>query len=149
MEDPRPLMQQALKDAMKNKDNFRRDVVRLMQSAIKQVEVDTRREPTAEEVVDILQKEAKKRRESIEELTQAGREESAENERNELLIIEEFLPRQLSEEELTAIVREVIAETGVSSPKDMGRVMGPVMARVKGLADGNAVNKIVRQELSS
>lgn len=149
MEDPRPKIQQALKDAMKNKDTARRDLIRTLQSAFKQVEIDEQKELTAEDAVSILQKEAKKRRESIAEMEQVGREDLAEGERAELAVIEAFLPRQLSEDEIRAIVDEVIAEVGATSPKDMGKVMGPVMARVKGLADGGAVNKIVREQLSS
>lgn len=149
MDDPRPQMQAALKEAMKNKDNDRRNVIRLLQSAIKQVEIDTQSELDAAAVVEILQKEAKKRRESIEEAEQTGRDALAANERMELTILEEFLPQQMSAEEVAAIVDAVIAETGVTSAKDMGRVMGPVMQRVKGLADGKLVNQIVREKLKS
>jgi len=148
MEDPRPQLQAALKEAMKSKDKERRDVIRMMQSAIKQVEIDTQKDLDAASVIDILQKEAKKRRETITEMEDAGRDEQAESERHELQIIEDFLPRQLSDDEIRAIVKEVIAETGASSPKDMGQVMGPVMQRVKGLADGKRVNPIVKDELS-
>lgn len=148
MEDPRGKLQTALKEAMKNKENERRDVLRLLQSAIKQIEIDDRKELSDSEVIEVLQKEAKKRRESITDYEKAGREEMAAAERNELTVIEEFLPRQLTEAELAVIVREVIAEVGAESSKDMNKVMGPVMARVKGLADGKLVNQIVRQELA-
>ncbi|GAB4341207.1 MAG: GatB/YqeY domain-containing protein [Phototrophicales bacterium] len=148
MQDPREKLQAALKDAMKNKDTQRRDVLRLLQSAIKQVEIDTRNELSADAVIDVLQKEAKKRRESIADYEKAGRADMAEAERKELAVIEEFLPRQLTQEEITAIVREVIAEVGAESPQDISKVMGPVMARVKGVADGKLVNQIVRQELA-
>ncbi|PJF20986.1 MAG: aspartyl-tRNA amidotransferase [Phototrophicales bacterium] len=148
MQDPREKLQAALKDAMKNKDTQRRDVLRLLQSAIKQVEIDTRKELSADEVIDVLQKEAKKRRESIADYEKAGRADMAEAEHTELAVIEEFLPRQLTQAEITAIVREVIAEVGAESPQDISKVMGPVMARVKGVADGKLVNQIVRQELA-
>ena len=148
MENPKPLLQDALKVAMKNKDADRRNVIRNLNSAIKQEEVDGGRELTAEEVVVVLQKEAKRRRESISEYKNAGRDDLVQVEEYELGLIEEFLPRQLSEEEVTAIVQEVIAEVGASSPKDMGKVMGPVMARVKGVADGKVVNKVVKEQLS-
>lgn len=148
MEDPRPQLQAALKEAMKSKDKERRDVIRMMQSAIKQVEIDTQKDLDAASVIEVLQKEAKKRRETITEMEDAGRDEQAESERHELQIIEDFLPRQLSDDEIRAIVKEVIAETGASSPKDTGQVMGPVMQRVKGLADGKRVNPIVKDELS-
>lgn len=149
MEDPRPTLSEALKEAMRNKDSQRRDVLRNLNSAIKQVEVDSRKELSAEDVVEILHREAKKRRESIEEMTGAGREDLAQVEAYELAVIEEFLPRQLTEEEVRAIVQEEIAAAGVSSPKEMGKVMGPVMARVKGLADGKFVNQVVREMLNS
>jgi uncharacterized protein len=149
MEDPRPQMQDALKEAIKSKDNRRRDTIRMAQNAIRQVEIDTRQELSAPEVVDILQKEVKKRRESIEEYERAGRDDLAGQERFEVTVLEEFLPRQLSEEELTAMIREVIAEVGASSPKDMGKVMGPVMQRVRGLADGKMVNQVVRDLLNA
>lgn len=148
MEDPRPQLQAALKEAMKNKDAQRRNVIRFAQSAIKQVEIDTQKELSAEDVVTILQKEAKKRRETISELEKSDRPDEAEVESAELAILEEFLPKQLSEEEVAVIVREVIAEVGAESSKDVGKVMGPVMQRVKGVADGNMVQKIVREQLN-
>ena len=150
MEDPRPEIQSALKDAMKNQNKERRDLLRLLQSAFKQVEIDTRKELTAEDVIDVLQKEAKKRRETIVDLTKAGRNDQIAQEEQELVIIEEFLPRQMTEEEVAMIVKEVIAEMGdVSlSVKEMGRVIGPVMQKVKGQADGKLVSKIVREQLN-
>ena len=148
MEDPRPRMQEALKEAMKNKDNLRRDVIRMAQNAIKQEQIDSQKELNAEDVASILQKEAKKRRESIDELVAAKRDEMAQQETAELAVLVEFLPKQLSEDEIRRIVQQVIADAGVTSPKDMGRVMGPVMKQVKGLADGNLVNKIVRELLN-
>jgi hypothetical protein len=147
MDDPRPKLQAALKEAMKAKDVQRRDVIRSLNSAIKQVEIDTQKDMTPEDVVGVLQKEAKRRRESITEYREAGRDDLADAEAFELDVIESFLPQQLSEDEITAIVNEVIAEVGAESPKDMGRVMGPVMARVKGVADGQVVNRIVREQL--
>jgi len=149
MEDPKGALKTALKDAMKSKDNQRRDVIRLVQSAIKQVEIDTQKDLSTEEVMDLLQKEAKKRREAIEDYERAGRPEMAEGERAELAVLEDFLPKQLTAEEIGAIVEEVIAETGAASAKDMSKVMGPVMARVKGVADGKQVNQIVREKLSN
>lgn len=149
MEDPRPKLQDALKEAMKTKNNQRRDVIRFLQSVLKQVEVDSRKELTAEDAVEILQKEVKKRRETIADLEKAGRADQIGVEQAELAIINEFLPRQLSPEELAAIVKAVIAEVGATSPKDMGKVMNAVMPRVKGLADGKLVNQVVREQLSA
>jgi hypothetical protein len=121
----------------------------LLQSAIKQEEVDSRKELTGDDITAILQREAKRRRESITEYESGGREDLVQQEREELEIIEEFLPRQLSEAEIAVIVDEVIAETGVTSSKEMGKVMGQVMARVKGLADGKQVNQVVRDKLNA
>jgi hypothetical protein len=149
VEDPRAQLQSALIEAMKTKDTLVRDVVRMAQNAIKQVEIDTRKDISPTEAVEILQKEAKKRRESIADYEKAGRADMAQQEQDELAILERFLPKQMSADELRAIVDEVIAEVGVSSPKDIGRVMSPVMERVKGLADGKLVNQIVREQLNA
>lgn len=148
MDDPRIAMKDALKEAMKNKDSERRDVIRLLTSAFKQIEIDTRKELTPEEATAVLQKEAKKRRDSIEEMVGAGREELAEKERYELAIIEEFLPQQLDYDEIKVIAEDVIESVGAEGPKDMGKVMGPLMGKVKGRADGKLVNQVVRDLLN-
>lgn len=147
MNSPKQALQDALKDAMKNKDNARRDVIRLVQSAVKQVEVDERKELDDEEVTNILQKEAKKRRESITELENAGRAEQAEAEQFELGVIEEFLPRQFTLEELKPIVQDAINESGATSMKEMGQIMKIVMPKVQGRADGKMVNQVVKELL--
>lgn len=149
MDDPKARLQAALKEAMASKDNARRDALRLVMSAIKQVEVDERKELSAEEIYTILQKEAKKRRESIDEMEKAGRTALAEQEKFELGILETFLPRQLEREEVAALARDAIAQTGATSAKDMGRVMAALMPKVKGLADGKLVNDVVRELLNS
>ena len=146
MEDPRPQLQDALKEAMKNRDTQRRDVIRLAQSAIKQVEIDTRKELSAEDVVSILQKEAKMRRETIDEMRGAGRDVAAEE--AELSILESFLPQQLSREEIARLAQQAIDEVGAQSNQDMGKVMGKLMPQVRGRADGNVVNQVVRELLS-
>ena len=137
-----------LKNAMKAKDRERRDAIRLLQSAIKQVEIDGRAELDDDAVMDILRKEAKKRRETISELEGAGRSDDAAGERYELAVTEEFLPRQLTAEELKPIVLDAIAEVGATTMNEMGQVMKAVMPKVQGLADGRAVNGIVRELLS-
>jgi len=149
MDDPKVKLQAALKEAMMNKNNERRDVIRMAMSAIKQVEIDSRKELSAEDVVAILQKEVKTRRESIDEKLKAGRADLAEKETSELHILEEFLPKQLSREEIAVLVREAIAQSGATSAKEMGKVMPILMPKVKGLADGKLVNEIVRELLSS
>ena len=148
MSDLRNTLNAALKEAMLAKDNARRDVIRGLQSAVKQVEIDTRKEPTDDDVMAVLQKEAKKRREAIDESTKAGRPDLAEKEASELTIIETFLPRQLSLDEVKSIAAEIIAQTGAVDAKDQNKVMGPLMARVKGQADGRLVNQAVRELLN-
>ena len=147
MNNPKEALQNALKDAMRNKDKERRDVIRLVQSAIKQVEIDEQKELNDDEVMSILQKEAKKRRESIAELEKAGRDESAESEKFELTVIEEFLPKQLTLEELKPIVQNAINEVGATSMKETGQIMKIVMPQVQGRADGRQVNTIVKELL--
>jgi len=147
MTEPREQLQAALKEAMINKDNVRRDVIRGLLSAVKQVEIDSQKTVNAEGTIDILQKEAKKRRESIDEATKVGRSEIADQEKLELAIIESFLPTQLSREEVKVIVQETITQTGVTSPKEIGKLMGALMPKVKGLADGKLVNEVVRELL--
>jgi uncharacterized protein YqeY len=148
MEDVKVQLNAALKEAMVNKDVGRRDVIRTLLAAIKQVEIDTRKDVSPEDAVGILQKEAKKRRESIEEMDRVGRGDLSQQEKYELTLIESFLPKQLSRDEITAIVRETIAQTGVTSAKEMGKLMGALMPKVKGLADGKLVNEVVREALS-
>jgi len=148
MDNPKTAMQAALKEAMLNKDTARRDAIRVAMSAIKQVEVDERRELTAEDVVVVLQKEVKTLRESIQEWRNAGRgaEQIAELEHN-LGVLESFLPQQLSRDEIKALVEAAIAQTGAASVKEMGKVMGVLMPQVKGKADGKLVNEVVRELL--
>ncbi len=147
MTDLKAALTAALKEAMTAKDNVRRDAIRFLQSAIKQVEIDTRKELSQEDMLGIVQKELKKRKESLDELTKVGRTEEATAAQNEITIIEAFLPRQLSREEIAVLVNEAIAQTGVTSAKEIGELMGALMPKVKGLADGKLVNDVVRELL--
>lgn len=140
-------IQDDLKTAMKSGDTRRREILRLLMSVFKQAEVDRRVTLSAEDEIDLLGSEAKKRRESIEEMTRAGRTELAAQEQYELEVIESYLPAQLGRDEIERIVDEVVAETGASGPRDIGRVMGAVMPRVRGQADGKLVSEVVRQRL--
>ncbi len=149
MDDPRVAMQDALKQAMLAKDVLRRDVLRMTLSAFKQVEIDERRTLSAEDAVAILQKEVKKRRDSIEEARKAGREDIAAAEAEQLVIIEGFLPQMLSREEISALAQAAIAQTGASTDKEMGQVMAVLMPQVRGRADGKLVNEVVRALLNS
>ena len=149
MDDPRPQMQDALKQAMLNKDTTRRDVLRMTLSAFKQVEIDERRDLSPEDAVSILQREIKKRHDSVDEARKAGREDVAGKEETEVRMLEAFLPAQLSREEISALAQDAIKSTGASSAKDMGKVMGALMPKVKGKADGKLVNEVVRDLLSN
>lgn len=140
-------LQDELKAAMRQRDSQRRNAIRLLQSSIKQVEIDTRAQLDDDGVLKILRREAKQRRETISEMEDAGRTDDAEDARYELELIETFLPRQMTEDELRPIVAAAVAEVGATSMKQMGQVMKAVMPRVQGRADGRAVNAIVRELL--
>jgi uncharacterized protein YqeY len=141
-----------IKAAMKAKDKVRLEAVRSIKKVLieKESEVKGKGQETLtpEQELEVLIQQAKQRRDSIEQYHQAGREDLAEAEKAELVIIEEFLPEQLSDAEVAAIIDEAIAEVNASSPKDMGKVMGPVMQRLKGQADGKKVQELVKTKLS-
>ena len=134
--------------AMRSGDTQRRDTLRLLIAALDNARIAAGRDLSDEDAVVALQREAKQRRESIEEYRKGGRDDLVEAEQQELVIIGAYLPSQLSEDELRAIVREVIAEHGASGPADLGAVMGPLMQRVRGRADGRQANAIVRELLA-
>ncbi|MBI5959045.1 MAG: GatB/YqeY domain-containing protein [Chloroflexi bacterium] len=140
-------IQQDLKEAMKSGDTRRREALRLLMAAFKQVEVDKRIELSADDVLGILMVEAKKRRESVDEMTRAGRTDLADQEQYELTLIEAYLPQQLSRDKVEEMVRAAILEVGATTPKDMGKIMQVLMPRLKGQADGKLVNTIVRELL--
>ncbi len=142
-------LQEDLKAAMKSGDTARRDAIRLIASALKQEEVDGQRTLSEDEAIALLMREAKKRRDSIEEAQRLGRAETVEKESFELSIIEGYLPQQLTPEELEAEARRAIEEIGAKSLKEMGSVMKVLMPRVKGRADGKLVNEVLKTLLSS
>lgn len=137
-----------LKSAMREGDNATRDVLRLLQAAIKQVEVDGGKALDDEGTLAVLQKQAKQRRESIAEYEKGGRAELSQQEQSELAIIERYLPQMMGTDEITALVQAAIAETGVTNVQGMGKLMGKLMPLVKGKADGQLVNQIVRSLLT-
>ncbi len=141
-------LQEEMKAAMKSGDKERLSTIRMLISEIKKVQIDKKKELSDEEIVEIIQRYAKQRKESIKQYREAGREDLAEKEEKELKIVQEFLPEQLSEEEIEKIVDEVISEVGASSMKDMGKVMRAVMEKVKGRAEGSVVSSIVKKKLS-
>jgi uncharacterized protein YqeY len=141
-------VQADLTSAMKSGDALRRDTLRMAVAALYNAEKAARRPLSDEEAVGILAREMKTRRESIEAYEKAGREELAARERAEVEIISGFLPAPLSEEELRQVVLAAIEETGATSARDMGRVMGVVAPRIRGRADGKAASAMVAQELA-
>ncbi len=142
-----------IKSAMKAKDKIRLETVRSIKKVLLEKEVSLRPQGqerlTETQEIEVLSQQAKQRRDSIEQYRQAGRDDLADKEAQELAIIEEYLPGQLSEEEVGAVVDEVIAQTGATSVKDMGKVMGPVMQQLKGRADGQKIQAIVKEKLSN
>ena len=140
--------------AMKSRDALRLGVVRMLKARMMEAEVEQRAqrgpgyELQDEEAIAVIGSYAKQRRDSIEAYRQAGREDLVAKEQAELAIIHEYLPAQLSEEDLRRIVAEAIAQSGASSIRDMGAVMKLVMAKVKGTADGKMVNQLVREGLA-
>jgi uncharacterized protein YqeY len=137
-----------LKDARRARDDQRRDALALVLNALRAAEKELQRSHSDEESLQVLQRERKKRVEAMEAFDAAGREEQADREEFELDVIEEFMPDQLTEDELEEIVDDVIAEVGATSIRDLGRVMADVMPRVSGRADGSVVSQLVREKLA-
>lgn len=138
------ILMEDLKDSMKNKDTIRKNTITMVRAAIKQEEVDSRKELTEEEILTIINKEVKERRHSIEEFKKGDRLDLVESSEKEIEILLNYLPEQLTEAELEKIVHEAIEQVNAQSMKDMGKIMGVVMPKIKGRADGSMVNKIVK-----
>ena len=139
-------MKQAMKDREAGK--FQLSVIRMVRASIKNLEIDKKRELSEEEVLDVLAKEVKMRRDSIEEFKKGNRPDLVENLEREVDILMQYLPQQLSEQEVRALVTEAVTESQAASAKDMGKVMAILMPKVKGRADGKLVNSIVREFLN-
>ncbi|MEO1133501.1 MAG: GatB/YqeY domain-containing protein [Cyanobacteria bacterium J06639_1] len=141
-----------IKTAMKARDKVRLETVRSIKKGLLEKEVSIRpsgRDTLNEaEEIEVLVQQAKQRRDSIAQYQNANREDLADKEAQELAVIEEYLPEQLSSEEVEAIVDDIIAEVGATSARDMGKVMGPAMQKLKGKADGGKVQQIVKSKLS-
>ncbi len=141
-----------LKNAMKSGDKIRLEVVRMLQTMLKRKEIERRgegKELTEEDEIQVIKSEIKKRKEAIELFEKGGRNDLAEKEKKELEILNEYLPAQMSEEEIKNFVEKVIQELGASGPKDLGKVMGAVMKELRGKADGSLVQKIVKEKLQA
>ena len=139
---------QDLKDAMREKDAIRKNVVQLIRSNILQIEKDNKLTLDDDGVLDVISKQLKQRRDSLPDYEKSGREYLISQLKTEMAILMEYLPAQLSHEELEEIVKQAVAETGASSMKDMGRVMAAVMPKTKGRADGKEINSIVKNLLN-
>ncbi|SFV89872.1 Transamidase GatB domain protein [hydrothermal vent metagenome] len=136
-----------IKEAMRAKDTAKRDTLRNLNAAIKQIEVDERRELSDADVEAILMKYAKQREDAKAQFAEAGRDDLVAKEEAELAIVKSYLPEPLSDEELEAIIKEIIAQTGAESMKDMGKVMGAAKAKIGSRADGGTISKMVKELL--
>jgi uncharacterized protein len=137
-----------LEEAMRDRDDARRDTLRLILSSLQGAEKELQRQLSEDEELQVLQRERKRRVEAEEAFRAAGREEQADQEEAELEILEEFMPAPLSEDEIEDIVDHVIAEVGATSMRDIGRVMADVMPQIAGRADGSSVSQLVREKLA-
>ncbi len=141
-----------IKTAMKAKDKIRLETVRSIKKAILEKEIALRPKGidslSEEHEIELLSQQAKQRRDAIEQYQNAGRDDLAEKESQELAIIETYLPEQISDEELETIINDIIASSGATSVKDLGKVMGPAMKQLKGKADGKKIQALVKSKLS-
>ncbi|MCI4405835.1 MAG: GatB/YqeY domain-containing protein [Sulfuricurvum sp.] len=137
-----------IKTAMKEKNVPLRDALRLLSSAMKQIEVDERKELSDDDIIKIIQKQVKQRQDAMAQYREAGREDLYEQEAAEAAIFETYLPKQLSDDELKAAVAAIIAETGAETMKDIGRVMGAASKTLGATADGKRINECAKALLS-
>ena len=137
-----------LKDAMRAKEILRRDTIRAINTMIKQIEVDQRIDLGDEDIVKLVQKGIKQREEAIIQFKLASRDDLVQTEQSQIDIFAQYLPKQLTDNELEVIIADIIKETGASSMKDMGKVMNPTKDKVGGGADGKRINIIVKKLLS-
>jgi len=138
-----------LKQALKSGDKVRRSVIRLVMSAIKNTEISRQADLTDPDILGIIAKEVKQRRESIEAFKQGNRQDLVAQEEAEMAVLEEYLPQQMTRDEIIAEVRRVIAEVGAQGPGDKGKVMPRLIPQLKGRADGREINEIVTELLAS
>ncbi|AYW50687.1 MAG: GatB/YqeY domain-containing protein [Tetragenococcus koreensis] len=137
-----------MKAAMKGKDKKSLQVIRMLKASLQNEKINLGRDLTDEEELAIISREMKQRRDSLAEFEKVGRDDLAEKTKSEIAIVERYLPAQLTEDEIFQIVSQAIEQTGASSPKEFGKVMGVVMPKVKGKADGNQVNAIAKELLN-
>ena len=138
-----------LKSALRERKSFELNVLRMLQASIKNKEIDNRGELNDEQVIQVVSSEIKKRRDAAEEYTKVNREDAAETEKQEIEILMKYMPEQLSEDEITSKVLEIITKSGACGLKDLGMVMKPAISELKGKAEGKLINQIVRKELEN
>ena len=136
-----------LKRAMRERNAQRRDVIRYIRSEIRNQEIRLQRDLEDDDAIQVLSRQAQQRRDSIEAFQSANRQDLVEKERAELEIITEYLPRQMGEDEIRALVAQTVAETGAAGPRDMGKVMSAIMPQVRGRAEGRQVSALVSEKL--
>ncbi|MBU0572323.1 GatB/YqeY domain-containing protein [Patescibacteria group bacterium] len=135
-------------EALKSGDKLKMSTLKLLSSALHNAQIKKREELSEEEELEVVKREAKMRKDAIEAYEKAGATDRAEKEKKELIILQEYLPEELSEKEIEKIVDEVITSTGAADMKDMGKAIGVVMGKCKGKADGKKVSEMVRSKLS-
>ncbi len=136
-----------LKDALRNRKSLELSVLRMLQSSIKNKEIDIKGELNDEQVIQVVSSEIKKRRDAADEFSKVEREDAADKEKEEIDILMKYMPQQMSEDEISSIVVSAINESSAQGMKDLGQVMKIVMPKLKGKADGKVINSIVRTEL--
>ncbi len=141
-------LKEDLKTAMRDKDNVKRDSIRAINTMIKQIEVDERKDLNDEDVIKLIQKGIKQREEAVVQYKAASREDLVQKEQEQIDVFMLYLPKQLSDEELEAGMKEIIAQTGAASMKDIGKVMGVATKQFAGVADGKRINETVKKLLS-
>lgn len=146
--DTKDKLSETLKDAMRNKDELRKRTVRLALAAIKNAEIDRKETLKEPEILAILQKEVKSRRETIEGAQMAGRQDLIDEAEAEIIVLEGFLPQPLTPEELEELARAAVEEAGATSPREMGKVMQLLIPRIQGRADGKAASQVVQKLLT-
>jgi len=136
-----------MKEAMRTKDKFRLSVIRMLRAAVKNAEIERKKQLDDREIEDILSRELKQRKDALAEFEKAGRQDLVDQTNAEIAVISGYLPEPLSEAQIAELVEQAIRETGASGRADMGKVMAVLMPKVKGRADGKTVNRIVQERL--
>ena len=140
-------IEEALKNAMREKNETAKDALRMLLTSVKVKEKDIRRQPSETEIHQVISSLVKQRHDSVEQYRKGGRADLASKEEDEIRVLQDFLPQQLSLEEVETMVSEAVSEAGATSPNDMGRVMKILMPKVAGRAEGKVVNELVRSKL--